>query len=203
MKAASRSAQFIAYETIRKKIINGAFPGGMKLVEGQLAEEIGVSRTPIREAIRRLEQEGLIKRNKVFKPNEKDFRHMFEMRMLIESHAAKMAATNMQEERIGKLRKCIQLAQTSEPEVIVEANKQFHNLIIEECQNPIMAGTFDKMQSNFYLCSKTLALNTPPLLIKEHVQICDAIEQRQPELASMLMEKHLQNDLEFTLTIVT
>lgn len=58
------TAQTKAYEMIRDRILNGAYPGGMKLVEERLAEEIGVSRTPIREAIRRLEQEGLIKRKK-------------------------------------------------------------------------------------------------------------------------------------------
>lgn len=202
MKTISRSAQLIAYETIREKIITGAFPGGMKLVEIQLAEEIGISRTPVREAIRRLEQDGLIKRKKVFKPSKTDFHHMFEMKMLIECYAAKKAAANMPEERIEKLRTCIQLAQMSEPEGIVEANNKFHTLIVEECRNPIIVETFNKMQSNIYLFSKTLALHKSPVLIEEHIKICDAIEQRLPELASMLMEEHLKNDLEFTLSIV-
>lgn len=202
METSSRSAQLIAYETIREKIITGTYPGGMKLVEVQLAEEIGVSRTPIREAIRRLEQEGLIKRKKVIKPSEKDLRHMFQMRMLIESHAAKMAASYMSADRIEKLRKCIQLAQISEPNATVKANKEFHDLIVQECRNPIMIDTVDKMQSIIYLFSKTVVLHERPLLIEEHVRICDAIEQRQPEIASKLMEDHLRADLEFTLTIV-
>ncbi|MBY0223570.1 GntR family transcriptional regulator [Mammaliicoccus sciuri] len=202
MEITSRSAQLIAYETIREKIINGAFPGGMKLVEVQLAEEIGVSRTPIREAIRRLEQEGLIKRKKVIKPSEKDLRHMFQMRTLIESHAAKMAATYMSEKRIVQLRSSIHLAQRSNTEGTVKANKEFHDLIVQECRNPIMIETVDKMQSIIYLFSKTVVVHERPLLLEEHMKICDAIEQRKPELASSLMEEHLKADLEFTLNIV-
>ncbi|WP_251669618.1 MULTISPECIES: GntR family transcriptional regulator [unclassified Sporosarcina] len=202
MEITSRSAQLIAYETIREKIITGMYPGGMKLVEVQLAEEIGVSRTPVREAIRRLEQEGLIKRKKVIKPSEKDLRHMFQMRTLIESYAAKMAASYMTGERIADLRSSIQLAQTSETDGTVKANKEFHDLIVQECRNPIMIDTVDKMQAIIYLFSKTVVIHERPLLIEEHIKICDAIEQRQPELASKLMEEHLKADLEFTLTIV-
>ncbi|WP_153731435.1 GntR family transcriptional regulator [Sporosarcina obsidiansis] len=202
MDITSGSAQLLAYETIREKIFNGSYPGGMKLVEERLAEEIGVSRTPIREAIRRLEQEGLIKRKKVIKPTEKDLRHLFQMRMLIESHASKMAATYMTEQRIDELRACIRLSRSSTNEGIVKANKKFHDLIVQECRNPIMIDTVDKMQSIIYLFSKTVVLHERPLLIEEHERICDAIEERQPELASKLMEEHLKADLEFTLNIV-
>ncbi|MDV6378325.1 GntR family transcriptional regulator [Sporosarcina sp. GW1-11] len=202
MEITTRSAQLLAYETIREQIITGNYPGGMKLVEVQLAEEIGVSRTPVREAIRRLEQEGLIKRKRVIKPSEKDLRHMFQMRMLIESYAAKMAATYMSANNISRLRRSIHLAKTSDSQTIVKANKDFHDLIVEESRNPIMIDTVDKMQSIIYLFSKTVVQHERPFLIDEHIKICDAIEQRQPELASQLMEDHLKADLEFTLIIV-
>ncbi|MBS4178682.1 GntR family transcriptional regulator [Lederbergia citrea] len=198
----SGSAQIIAYETIRDRILNGAYPGGTKLVEERLAEEIGVSRTPIREAIRRLEQEGLIKRKKVFKPTEKDLRHLFQMRMLIESHAAKMAASYMMEEDISELRKSIEIAKSSTPDEIVEANKRFHDLIVRECRNPIMIDTVDRMQSIIYLFSRAVVLHKRPFLIDEHEQICQAIADRKPEEASELMRTHLEADLEFALNIV-
>lgn len=202
MDITSRSAQLLAYETIRENILNGTYPGGLKLVEVQLAEEIGVSRTPVREAVRRLEQEGLIKRKRVIKPSEKDLRHLFQMRTLIEVYAAKMAASYMTEERIDLLRNRIQQARTSNAEGIVKANKEFHDLIVQECRNPIMIDTVDKMQSIIYLFSKTVVLHERPLLIEEHSRICDAIEQRLPDLAGQLMEEHLKADLEFTLNIV-
>lgn len=196
------TAQLQAYEIMRDQILDGTYPGGMKLVEARLAEEIGVSRTPIREAIRRLEQEGLIKRKKVYKPTETDLRHLFQMRILIECHAAKMAASYMIEEDIKELESCIEVARIGKSEEIVQANKKFHDMIVRECRNPIMIDTVDKMQSIIYLFSRAVVLYKRPFLIDEHELICKAIANRDPKQASDLMQSHLQSDLEFSLEIV-
>lgn len=196
------TAQTIAYEMIRDRIFNGEYAGGTKLVEERLAEEVGVSRTPVREAIRRLEQEGLIKRKRVIKPTEMDFRHLFEMRMLVESHAAYTAASYMLEEDIEKLRECVTIGRTGSPDEIIEANKLFHDLIVRSCNNPIMIDTVDRMQSIIYMFSVTVVIHKRPFLIDEHDQICQAIADRNPELASSLMKKHLESDLEFALHLM-
>lgn len=86
------NAYHLAYETIRNNILSGELPGGTKLVEERLAATIGVSRTPIREAIRHLEQEGLIKDKRVDKPTRNDLIHNSELRTLIECYAVKIAA---------------------------------------------------------------------------------------------------------------
>ena len=151
IKKKKGTAQTLAYEMIRDRIFSGDFAGGMKLGEESLALEIGVSRTPIREAIRRLEQEGLIKQKKVIQLTEIDFRHMFQMRQLIECHAAYIAATFMVEEDIAKLKKCIDIGRTGSPDEVIEANKLFHDIIVNECKNPIMIDTVDRMQSTIYL----------------------------------------------------
>lgn len=196
------TAQTLAYEMIRDRIFNGDFAGGMKLGEESLAMEIGVSRTPVREAIRRLEQEGLIKQKKVIQLTEMDFRHMFQMRTLIECHAAHTAATFMSEENILKLKKCIEIGRTGLPNEVIEANKLFHDIIVNECKNPIMIETVDRMQSTIYLFSKTVVTQKRPFLIEEHAQICQAIADRKPDLASTLMKDHLDADLEFTLHVM-
>lgn len=197
------NAQLQAYEVIRDQILGGTYPGGTRLIESKLAEELGVSRTPIREAIRRLEQEGLIKNKKVYKPTETDLRHLFQMRILIECYAAKMAATYMIDEDIEKLKECILIARNGAHSEIVKANKMFHDLIVMECRNPIMIDTVDKMQSIIYLFSKAVVLHKRPFLIDEHDQICNAIKMRNSDLASDLMKTHLEADLEFTLNIVS
>lgn len=202
MRNMAGNAQLKAYEMIRDQILDGTYPGGMKLIETRLAEEIGVSRTPIREAIRRLEQEGLIKRKKVYKPTESDLRHLFQMRILIECHAAKMAASYMVEEDIAKLQSSIETARSGTSDEIVQANKKFHDLIVRECRNPIMIDTVDKMQSIIYLFSRAVVFNKRPFLIDEHELICEAIANRNAEKASVLMKNHLEADLEFSLEIV-
>ncbi|QUW24050.1 GntR family transcriptional regulator [Sporosarcina sp. Marseille-Q4063] len=187
---------------IRDRIFSGEYAGGTKLVEERLAEEIGVSRTPIREAIRRLEQEGLIKRKKVIKPSEMDFRHLFQMRMLIECHAAYMAASFMLEEDHKKLRECVEIGRNGSPDEVIEANKLFHDLIVRASNNPIMIDTVDRMQSIIFMFSTAVVMHKRPFLIDEHDQICQAIADHKPELASRLMKEHLEADLEFALHLM-
>lgn len=196
------TAQTFAYEKIRDRIFNGEYAGGTKLIEERLAEEIGVSRTPVREAIRRLEQEGLIKQKKVIKPTEMDFRHLFQMRMLIECHAASMAATFMMEEDIAELRKCVEIGRTGLPNEVIETNKRFHDLIVLASRNPIMIATVDRMQSIIYMFSMAVVMHKRPFLIEEHEQICQAIAAREPDLASKLMKAHLEADLEFAMHLM-
>ncbi|WP_269051035.1 GntR family transcriptional regulator [Sporosarcina sp. G11-34] len=196
------TAQALAYDTIRDRIFNGEYAGGTKLVEERLAVDIGVSRTPIREAIRRLEQEGLIKRKKVIKPSEIDFRHLFQMRILIECHAASTAASFMLEKDVAKLRECVEIGRTGLPNEVIEANKLFHDLIVQTCNNPIMIDTVDRMQAIIYMFSTAVVIHKRPLLIEEHDKICQAIAERKPELASVLMKNHLEADLEFALHLM-
>ena len=198
-----KSAQIIAYEAIRENIINGKLTGGMKLVEERLANEIGVSRTPIRDAIRRLEPEGLVKSKKVIKPTEKDLRNQFEMRMLIECHSASQAASYMMEDDIAKLEFTIQKARTSESsDEMIKQNKQFHDLIVLECRNPYMIETVSRMQAIIYILSRAVVLHKKPRLLDEHEEIFKAISARNPDMAGEKMREHLESDLEFALRIV-
>ncbi|WP_213422481.1 GntR family transcriptional regulator [Bhargavaea massiliensis] len=198
------AAQTLAYEKIREQIVTGVYPGGTKLIEERLAEEIGVSRTPVREAIRRLEQEGLVRRKKVFKPSAKELRDHFRMRILIEAHAAKMAAVYMMDEHLEDLKKTVVEARenTGDSAAVVKENKRFHDLIVRETRNPVMIDTVNRMQSIIYLFSRAVVINKRPGLLDEHAAICDAISARDAEKAGRLMEEHLEADLEFTLSIV-
>lgn len=199
----NKTAQTIAYETMRHFILNGQYKGGSKLKEAQLAEELQVSRTPIREAIRRLEQEGLIKDKRVLKPSASDIRHMFEMRILIEGYAASKAATYMVDDSIAEMRASIDRAKASnDAEEIISENKQFHDMIVREVRNPIMIETVDRMQTIIYMFSKTVVQHERPFLLEEHQGICEAIANRDVSGASHLMKAHLEADLEFVVNVV-
>lgn len=99
----SRPAYHQCYEILRDKILNGELPSGTKIVEEKLAAELGVSRTPIRDSIRKLENEGLIVQKKVVKPTEKDLRNLFNVRILLEGYSAKCAANFLKD---NGLRNC-------------------------------------------------------------------------------------------------
>ncbi|SDH85160.1 transcriptional regulator, GntR family [Alteribacillus persepolensis] len=203
-KNGKKTSQLHAYTQIRDKILNGEYEGGTKLTEVNLAESMGISRTPVREAIRRLEQEGLIKNKKVFKPTETDMRYLFEMRILIESYSAKKAARYMIDEQISQLRDCVHQAKTStDTEEIIYQNKRFHDLIVKESRNPLMIENVEHMQAIIYLFSRAVVSHKRPFLVEEHEQICQAIADHNPEKAGDLMKAHLEADLEFALNIVT
>lgn len=194
------NAYRLAYETIRKEILIGKLPGGSKLVEERLAENIGVSRTPIREAIRRLEQEGLIKNKRVYKPTKSDIINTFELRMLIECYAVRLAAKNMSFEKLNELKQAVENSRTFSIDENVNANKHFHDLIVSECNNPIMIAEANKMNAIIYLFNCTFFKNNRPHLYEEHKEIYHAIKERDEELAVSLLQKHLEVDLQFILT---
>ena len=194
------NAYRLAYESIRNLILSGELIGGIKLVEERLAEKIGVSRTPIREAIRHLEQEGLIKNKRVYKPTKEDLIYSSELITLIESHAAKKAAENMTKEKLSQLKQVLKESKKGGTiDGIVSANKKFHELIIAECNNPVMIAEIQKMNTVFNLYRRLLIKNKRPLLYEEHEEIYQAIASKNGELASELMRKHLEMDLKYML----
>ncbi len=199
----SRPAYHQSYEIIRDMIVHGKIPHGTKIVEEKLATELGVSRTPIRESIRRLEQEGLIKGKKVVSPSETDLRNMFQVRMLLEGYSAHCAATYLQESELASLWNCVEVGRTGTREEIMQANEKFHEIIVQASNNPVMIDIIDRMQSIIYLFRHTVVYYNRPFLIDEHEKIYNAIKARDGQKADFLMKEHLQADLEFCLHLLS
>lgn len=203
MVSDKKNAQKHAYEYIRDRMLDGTFKGGMKIVEERLSQEIGVSRTPIREAIRRLEQEGLIKKKHIYNPTVEDLKYIYEMRILLESFAAEKAAKFMTEETIKELKNTIKESRSLRSESIYISNQRFHDLIVNECHNPNMISILEKARTIFYLFSIKLDIYKRPLLIDEHEEIYKAIKNRDEQLAGELMANHLYNDMNYTLAEIS
>jgi DNA-binding GntR family transcriptional regulator len=199
----ARPASHQSYEILRDRILNGELPGGTKIVEEKIAAELGVSRTPIRESIRKLEHEGLIENKKVVKPSEKDLRNMFQVRILLEGYSAQCAAAYLKENDLQLINQCVEIGKTGTVEEIMEANERFHEIIVEASNNPVMIDIIDRMSSIIYLFRKTVVFYNRPHLIDEHEQIYQAIKARNGEKAEMLMKTHLQADLEFCLHLLS
>lgn len=198
----SRPASQQSYEMLRDKILNGELPGGTKITEEKLAAELGVSRTPIRESIRKLEYEGLIVNKKVVKPTEKDLRHMFQVRILLEGYSAQCAASYLQENELNALHECVEIGKKGTVDEIMDANEQFHEIIVKASNNPVMIDIIDRMQSTIYLFRKTVVFYNRPHLIDEHEDIYNAIQARDGQKAEELMKQHLQADLDFCLHLI-
>ncbi|WP_170006525.1 GntR family transcriptional regulator [Bacillus fonticola] len=138
-----------AYKIIRKKILLGDFSQGQRLTEEYLCEQLSISRTPIREAIRRLESDGLImslKRGVAVRSfTKEDVRQIYDLRALLEGYAASQAAHNRSEKDINKLQAtnhafAEQLAVYDEEnketlESVVNENRAFHEALIASSKN--------------------------------------------------------------------
>lgn len=191
-----------SYEMIRDRILNGELPGGMKIVEERLAAELGMSRTPIRESIRRLEYEGLIVKKRIVNPTEKDLRNMFQVRILMEGYSAQCAATYLHENELKSLEECVNIGRTGTFDEIMKANERFHEIIVNASNNPVMIDIIDRMHSIIYLFRKTVVFYNRPFLIDEHEEIYKAIKARDGQTAETLMKNHLQADLDFCIHLL-
>jgi DNA-binding GntR family transcriptional regulator len=192
-----------SYEMIRDRILNGQLPGGTKVVEDKLATELGFSRTPIRDSVRRLEYEGLIVNKRVVKPSGKDLRNIFQVRILLEGYAAQCSASYLSEDELKPLWECVQIGRTGNFDEIMNANERFHQIIVHASNNPVMIDIIDRMQSIIYLFRRTVVSYNRPFLIDEHEKIYEAIKARDTQSAELLMQQHLQADLDFCLHLVS
>ncbi len=131
-----------AYAGIRSMILSGELPAGAPLGEEALAERCGVSRTPVRDALRRLEAELLVKRNETQRSFVADWSlgdvaDAFELRAMLEGHAARRAAERMDDATLQRLRGCNQAIfeaiRPEQPDVsgFLEGNRDFHAIILE------------------------------------------------------------------------
>lgn len=206
MVSDKKNAYKHAYEYIRERMLDGSYEGGMKLIEDRLSEEIGVSRTPIREAIRRLEQEGLIRNKRIYNPTAQDLIYIYELRILIESYAAKKAAENMKEETIKELENTIKESRIAfsdeQYKNMYHVNQHFHDLIANECRNPLMIERLEIAKTIFYLFSLKLNIYKRPHIIDEHEEIYNAIKDKNEQLAGELMANHLKKDMSFVLEVI-
>ncbi len=143
-------ASDLAYETIRAKILSGELAPMTQLKEEELAEMCGVSRTPIRDALRRLEADMLVRRTdtqRTFVPDwsPEEVEEIFTLRMLLESHAAGRAARFVTAEEIETLRSYTDLIRDAieKPDfdslTFVENNRLFHNLILSIAKSDRLA----------------------------------------------------------------
>ncbi|UXR69712.1 GntR family transcriptional regulator [Staphylococcus sp. IVB6246] len=187
------------YQQMRDDIINGILKPGEKITEVKMAEKYHVSRTPIREAIKQLEMEYLIKDGFIFIPNAEEFRKIFELRILLETHALKKAAIVFVQEDIDELRSYTNIDVEADENLVIETNDQFHKKLMSATHNEFIMETYEKMKGFIFLFSKTVINKRRHGLIDEHKEIVTALENREIDHAVHLLKTHLEKDLTFTL----
>lgn len=194
-----------AYAVIRAAILEGRFAPGHPLREEELAESVGVSRTPVREAFRRLDAEGLVellahRGARVVSWSDHDLDEIFELRVQLEGHGARLAAQRAEPELIDHLER---LAARMEEEVagrrrdrfarITDINNEFHQTILSASGNHRLSSLLGVIVQRG-LVARTFQLYRPEQLersCRQHRELIEALRLRDPDWAEAAMRAHL------------
>ncbi len=194
----------VVFNTLREAILRGDLKPGERLMEIQLASQLGVSRTPIREAIRMLEQEGLAvtmprKGAEVAKMTLKGMEDVLEIRAALDELASQLACERMTEaqlERLKDRKQDFEISLRSENvKAIAEADMNFHDVIYEATGNPKLVNMLNNLREQIYRYRVEYLKNTDnyPMLIEEHDAVYNAILERNKEAAKTSIGIHVEN----------
>ena len=188
------------YDQLRNRIVSGEFPPDMHLVETSLAETLGVSRTPIREALSRLEQDGLVERGsrglQVRHRSPAEILEIYEVRIVLEGTAARAAAerhTEVDRIRIqGHLSK-LEAQENAEPEVLAAINREFHRSIWHASHNRTLVDMLERLSVHLFRYPFTTyqASGRGESSLVEHKALAEAILNRDGEQAARLASHHM------------
>ena len=192
---------------MRDDILIGKYPNHYELRELAISEELGVSRTPVREAFRQLELEGLIQviPNKgaiVTGITSKDVRDIYIMRALLEGLCAKWATENITDEKMQELEENIYLSefysQKGNSEQLAELDNRFHQIMYEACNSKMLEHSLkDFHQYIIRARKKTLSSKQRGIESnQEHKKIMEAVKNKDANLAECLATKHMMNAYE-------
>jgi len=196
----------VVFTTLRQAILRGELKPGERLMEIQLANKLGVSRTPIREAIRKLELEGLVitiarRGAEVAEITEKNMQDVLEVRKSLEALAIQLACERMTQEAIEELKqKSIEFQaslSTKDVTKIAEADVEFHDVIFEATDNQRLVQLLNNLREQMYRFRVEHLKNEDwyPQLIEEHEEIIRRLENREREEAMQIISKHIDNQV--------
>ncbi|MHB1652478.1 MAG: GntR family transcriptional regulator [Desulfitobacteriaceae bacterium] len=190
----------IVFDSMREAIISGVLKPGERLMEIQLADEMGVSRTPIREAIRKLELEAFVvmiprKGAYVAGVSLKDMADVFEIRAALEGLAAGLAAERITEEELEQMERVLLFDESEEPDLekVVESDTDFHALVYKSSRNERLVQILGNLREHFQRFRST-SLAVPgriKLAIEEHRTIVEALGRHDVAEAQELATAHI------------
>ncbi len=197
----------VVFENLRDAIITQVLKPGERLMEIQLADEMGVSRTPVREAIRKLELEGLVvmvprKGAYVAGVSMKDIHEVYEVRSALEMLAVTLAAERITDEELNALEQ--QVLRESEEEAkkdgsdldnIIYIDSSFHDIIYQAARNQRLVQFVNILQEQLqrFRAASLARPGRSKTALEEHKQIVEALSERNGELASKLAQEHIEN----------
>ena len=194
------------YDAIEQNILNGVYASGEIISESKLSEELGVSRTPVREAMARLENERLIgitpSGTVVLGITDRDVRDMFEVKLHLEPIVSVMASQNISQEALAKLKDIIDqqefYASKHKTERIRNLDTEFHDLIYSECGSPVFQSILSPIHHKLLKYRKASLEKSDRSYhsVEEHMAIYEALKAKDRMQVEMLMLEHIRHAYE-------
>lgn len=203
----------VVFHTLRTAILKGDLKPGERLMELQLAAKLGVSRTPIREAIRMLEQEGLAitiprKGAEVAKMTEKDMEDVLQIRSALEELAVRLSCQKITAAELTELQAAMdqfeEMTKADDIAEVARADVNFHDVLYKASDNPKLLGLLNNLREQMYryrveyLKDRTIY----PQLIEEHHHMYEALREKDADKAAAYTRKHLENQAEAVKKII-
>lgn len=203
----------VVFNTLRAAILKGELKPGERLMEMHLANKLGVSRTPIREAIRMLEQEGLAvtlprKGAQVAKMTEKDLQDVMEIRDALDELAVVCACSRMNQEQFVELKTAMKSFESAvkagDVRTIVEADEAFHDVIYKMTHNPKLENIVNNIREQMYRYRYEYVKDHSiyDKLIAEHNAIIEGLQKQDVEYLKKIMHTHLENQVDAVRTVI-
>lgn len=194
----------VVFNTLRQAILKGELAPGERLMEIQLADRLGVSRTPIREAIRKLELEGLVlmiprKGAEVAKISEKSLRDVLEVRRSLEELAIELACQRMLPDAVDELEQRQEEFKNAvlngNPMEIAETDEAYHDVIYKGTCNDRLIQMINNLREQMYRYRLEYIKDKDKrqILLLEHDNILEAVKRRKVDEAKEAMREHIDN----------
>lgn len=194
----------VVFNTLRESILKGEMRPGERLMEIHLADRLGVSRTPIREAIRKLELEGLVtmiprRGAEVAQITEKGMRDVLEVRQALDALAVELACERITDDEVRALKNAcdhfIRTAASQDAIQIARADVALHDIIVKAGGNEMLAQMVGKLSQQMYRYRLEYIkdVSQHSRLIEEHEEIYKAIRNRDKEAGSKAVRRHIYN----------
>lgn len=198
------------YESLKKSILYGKLKAGQRLVEEQIALQVGISRTPVREAFHKLERDDLVTRLPkggfaVREFTKEDVEEIFGIRSALESYAAYLATIHITPEKLNALEKKVEeserVLKKGDQEKLIQLHTEFHDLLYKACKSKKLIELINNFRDYFYRYRASL-LQLPDgfkTSILDHRQMLKAMKEKKPRLVERLVRQHLERGKEIVL----
>lgn len=194
-----KTLNYKVYEILKKMIINGELAPDTKLNEVQIGKELGVSATPVREALRLLSSEGLVevvpyKGVFVKQYTLNDIKEVYQCRETLEVMAIELAIVHIEPNEIDEIQSILKKAGT-DPTAIVTTNNYLHNFIYEKAENKRLVTLLESLKDVLLHDRNVSAYDATRRqeIYNEHMEILEALRAKDVEKAALFMKKHIQN----------